>query len=754
MPLERNFLRSFYLTLALAGACLGYVNALTQPFEVAVVAVPLGLFLVTCYRAEGRGLVRGRGALVLDLTLAAAAGLWFAAVFVNLRATEGDPVAWPVLMLPHMGLWIAILMLAKLARPKTARDYWWLHMMAFMAVALACALDSTFFFAFLLLAYAVTALWSLACFHMYIEEQNARPLPPAVESAGRWPGLGQAAWRGAPIAAAAVALYLLTPRHSVTAWEESLFRNQLQTGLGDGNIDLNRSGSIRTSSAVAFQVQVNDPAGTPKTDLDGQQQRWRGLVLNNYYSGRWSRRPWLMRASAGPGVVGGALPDLGPGQYFCTFEFNARLLHLPVLAEPIAAAPDVPVEFFQFGKQEPLPGMRHPDGEVRAPWQLRRVWCNVYKQVCPPTPFGGLSAPVDVPPAQVRNYCQLPDLPELASWTRQLLKQLVARGQLAAADVEPGRDGVLPLASHEKVARALEDYLGDSGEYAYTLNLQRRDRNADPVVDFLCNVKAGHCERFASGLAVMLRSQGIPARIITGYRGADHQGAGVYLVRQNQAHSWVEVLVPRSGPDGAEMHWLTLDPTPAEDQSDPDQSALLRWWRDFQARGGALWRNYVVEYNADQQEAVLTDWFGRAPSPQWVAWGSGLLVLPLLGWLAYRWRWPEAGRRASTPSAGVAFYRRWQQVLFRRCGLEPTAGQTPREFAAAVSERFAAVPALAPLRAVPARLAELFYRVRYAGEALSAADDQEAARLIAQVEQALASLGKAARQVANPLPVR
>jgi len=751
MPLERSFLRSFYLTMALAGACLGYVHALTQPYEVAIVAVPLGLFLLTAYRAEGRGLVRGRSATALDLTLAAAAGLWFAAVFAKLRATEGDPVAWPVLMLPHMGLWIAILILAKLARPKGPRDFWWLQLMAFMAVALACSLDSTFFFGFLLLAYIVAALWSLAGLYLDAETQQAQPLPAAARAARRWPGLGQALARTALIAAVAVALYLVTPRHAVTAWEESLFHNQMQTGLGDALIDLNRSGAVRTSAALAFQVKVTDAAGQPKTDLE-TQQRWRGVVLNYYDSGRWSRRSWLMRTLSGPGDRGAQLPDLGPDQYTLRYEFDRRLTALPVLAEPIAPAPAVPVEFVVYSRAEPLPGLRHPDGELRAPWQLRRYRCNNYHQVCVPTSHPGLSPAADVPPAQARNYCQLPPLPELRAWTADVLAQLVARGQLTAADVLPGSDGALRRERHEKVARALEAHLGHSGEYGYTLNLARRDRNADPVVDFLCNVKEGHCERFASGLAVMLRSQGIPARIITGYRGTEHQGDGLYHVRQNQAHSWVEALVPRSGPDGVETRWLTLDPTPAEDQGHADLSAVGRWWREVQMRGSTLWRNFVLDYTADQQEMVLTDWFGRGTAPEWLAWSSGLALLPLLLWGVYHWR--GRPRRAPTTEHGadVAFYVRWRQILARRCGLEPAPAQTAREFATDVSGRFAARPELAALALTALQIADCYYRVRYAGQALTAPDAQAIDRLIAECDHALAALGKAARQVAKPAP--
>ena len=95
------------------------------------------------------------------------------------------------------------------------------------------------------------------------------------------------------------------------------------------------------------------------------------------------------------------------------------------------------------------------------------------------------------------------------------------------------------------MGRALTVYLARSGEYTYTLDLRRQDANIDPVMDFLVNVKAGHCERFASALALMLRSQGVPSRVVVGFRGRrERSDDGAYVIRQNQAHAWVEILVP------------------------------------------------------------------------------------------------------------------------------------------------------------------------------------------------------------------
>ena len=77
-----------------------------------------------------------------------------------------------------------------------------------------------------------------------------------------------------------------------------------------------------------------------------------------------------------------------------------------------------------------------------------------------------------------------------------------------------------PRASRRR-ARALEAYLRDSGEFSYTLQMDVVDRKLDPVEDFLVNRKEGHCEYFASALALLLRSIDIQSRIVNGFKGGD-----------------------------------------------------------------------------------------------------------------------------------------------------------------------------------------------------------------------------------------
>jgi transglutaminase-like putative cysteine protease len=90
--------------------------------------------------------------------------------------------------------------------------------------------------------------------------------------------------------------------------------------------------------------------------------------------------------------------------------------------------------------------------------------------------------------------------------------------------------------------------------YAYSLEL--RDVSGRPLAYFLFDRKAGHCEYFASSMAVMLRLAGIPSRVVTGFQGSIYNPiSGWHIVRAADAHSWVEAHLGGLG-------WTTFDPTP------------------------------------------------------------------------------------------------------------------------------------------------------------------------------------------------
>ncbi len=108
------------------------------------------------------------------------------------------------------------------------------------------------------------------------------------------------------------------------------------------------------------------------------------------------------------------------------------------------------------------------------------------------------------------------------------------------------KESELPETDRLGRARYLEQKLAASGQFQYSLTGQDRDPNLDPIEDFVAKHPVGHCEYFATALTLMLRSQGIPARMVSGYKcdqdDWDSLG-GYYQVRQFHAHTWVEAYL-------------------------------------------------------------------------------------------------------------------------------------------------------------------------------------------------------------------
>jgi transglutaminase-like putative cysteine protease len=449
----------------------------------------------------------------------------------------------------------------------------------------------------------------------------------------------------------------------------------------------------------------------------------------------------------------GGLPDLGPAQFFLDFTVEPRQAGGLFLAEPAVVRLDRPITVASLrredGRSAPFRVLR----ETLTPAPLDRRREYRYRQVTVRPADPDLGDPADVP-AAYRLLLLRPAVPPLVSWTADLVRRLQARPEygLNSEDLrqEEIPDGMTQPRGAEKLARALCAYLASSGEYTYSLDRERQDLTLDPTFDFLVNVKKGHCERYATALTLMLRTQGVPARVVKGFRGADHLGGGRYQVRGSQAHSWVEALVTRPGPGGKpEQRWLALDPTPADDAPPAPGLSLARWWQHGQRSGEALWRDFVVDYDPSTPAEALSP-LGEAVTRRWNALTAGglsgwpmvgLSLLPplvLLGlWSGYR-LWARRRPPPRRPTARVAFYARLLRLLARARSWRPAPAQTPREFAEAVRPLLRADAATAAHADVPAEVTALFYRVHYGGRPLSAAEADEVARRLDTLAAALA----------------
>jgi transglutaminase-like putative cysteine protease len=295
---------------------------------------------------------------------------------------------------------------------------------------------------------------------------------------------------------------------------------------------------------------------------------------------------------------------------------------------------------------------------------------------------------------------------------------------------ELARKVTLGQNSDEGRARALEYYLRRN--YGYTLDLLSRDV-PDPLADFLFERKKGHCEYFASAMTVMLRSLGIPARLVNGFQGGTlNPVSELYVIRASDAHSWVEGYIRGRG-------WTTFDPTPPD--SSPRAASLWSRLGFYLDAAETFWQEWVLSYDLSRQVELAgrmersstrfglrwLDIFTDASSVQWRdtaksvlagygAWFVGLLALTLAIVIAgpRAWRLLQIHRRVRRVRRGQAsvadatlLYERMEQVLRKR-GYQRPPWLTPQEFSRLLPSE--------PMTEVVAKFTSAYNDLRFGGK--------------------------------------
>jgi protein-glutamine gamma-glutamyltransferase len=202
-------------------------------------------------------------------------------------------------------------------------------------------------------------------------------------------------------------------------------------------------------------------------------------------------------------------------------------------------------------------------------------------------------APAILPPGKMdpverEELVKLP--PNLDPRIAALARSMAAEASQAGAG--PGAAGAGPASSDDAKARAIEHGLRQN--YGYTLELPSV-KVRDPLSYFLFTRKKGHCEYFASAMAVMLRTLGIPSRVVTGFQsGVFNSLTGWQMVRASDAHSWVEAWTPTGG-------WTVFDPTPSGEAA---SDGLLTRASLLYDAANQFWQDWVLRYDLDRQSVL------------------------------------------------------------------------------------------------------------------------------------------------------
>ncbi len=309
----------------------------------------------------------------------------------------------------------------------------------------------------------------------------------------------------------------------------------------------------------------------------------------------------------------------------------------------------------------------------------------------------------------------------------------VANGERVGVGLEPTAADLAPPAQLDpRVVRLADDLrLGARSDrqivgrtmdhlrsaYRYTLDVGRF-QGKDPLAAFLFEKKAGYCEYFASAAVVLLRLQGVPARYVKGVAvRSESQIAGHYLVRESDAHAWIDVYLGDEG-------WVEEDPTPANGYelthaTTPPHFLADRWealtahWSEAMAR---FQQGTWPRLTASAARAVRQAWGAATQRPFAIAGAVAAAIvfaagLPLLR--QRRWRRPRASRPLAhkpVPADLSAALGRVEKH-WARCG-------RPRPPSRGLREHLDAIPdgTLSPnARETSARVVEAYYGTSFGG---------------------------------------
>jgi hypothetical protein len=488
-------------------------------------------------------------------------------------------------------------------------------------------------------------------------------------------------------------LFFVFPRFSAGYFARTGSQPSLMSGFSD-SVELGQIGEIKKGTAIVMRVRTGSPVQYPML-------RWRGVALSDFDGRRWftaDRTTYVLS----PEVTGWIhIASVTQAE-----RRPAGELRFTVLLEPMASdALFAPADLIDLRGNFVSDGgtynsmARRGDLVVDVGGSVFNPYHN-YSQIR----YEGLSLLPVARPADARNattdypaeisemYLQLPPLdrriPELAS-------------NITASAPSPFEKAVI-----------MESYLRRN--FTYTLNLTGKPGH-DPLANFLFVTKAGHCEYFASAMAVMLRSLGIPSREINGFLPGEYNDlAGDYIVRASDAHSWVEAYFPGYG-------WITFDPTPPGTEPDSGILSRLAMYMDwFQLS----WNEWVINYDFSHQLALaqnmqrtsrnwndvvrewrrklraltvgrLTYWQSRHASLGMVFPVALVLLLvvlrfgwivSLVRWLNFTWQVSRSAAGRSNPQLASRLYDELLRHLAKR-GYLRKENQTPREFATSLALR-------------------------------------------------------------------
>jgi protein-glutamine gamma-glutamyltransferase len=563
----------------------------------------------------------------------------------------------------HLVFFLAI---AKILTADNDRDYTYIKVIAFLELLAACLLSGRLnFFGFL----AMYLLFAVGAFSISEIRRSIRAnsrvvraglyhLQPRLIALSIFISIGVLSITGG--------LFFFLPRTARAAFQHLISERYHLPGFAN-EITLGQLGEIKAQSTTIMHVRFLSPSWPSNL-------KWRGTALNEFDGKRWYNNisphydPIRIERSGLVRLIDEVHRPTEAHRF--VYEVHEKDFGSDTLF--FAGVP----EFLSIN----VPVIRRSESNgIRLPLGLAGgVSYIAHAYIEPPQGAGTAPDPLDA--EALGEYLQLPPLDPR-------IPRLAAKMTAGVSD---------PAARAGQIEHHLRS------EYGYTLKLLSHEV-ADPLSYFLFDRKQGHCEYFASAMAVMLRTLGIPSRVVTGFQsGIFNPISGLQVIRTSDAHSWVEAYLPHRG-------WTTFDPTPADPfASASGLSTRISLYLDA---AETFWQDWVLNYDLDRQLLLATRMQESNSGSSWAEsvganvgawWRAAEVILQRYGppiaaalisiamlvlygpAVRKAWKMRQRLRRlqagAAEASDATLLYNRMLRVLERR-GFEKPAWVTPLEFA-------------------------------------------------------------------------
>jgi hypothetical protein len=337
------------------------------------------------------------------------------------------------------------------------------------------------------------------------------------------------------------------------------------TGFSD-RVDLGTMGSVKQDPQIVMRIELPDQPAVEKDRL-----YLRGLAYDQYNGQSWShsgtRRRSLSLVADGTFLTrpaGNRLPDSQ------SLSFRQDILLEALDTAVLFAAP-----FAELVSGEFLTVQTDAMSGLHLPFPpSSRIRYSVTSQAPRLSADERIASILAYPDSIRSHYLQVP----------------VGSEQVADLAYRVSQQATTPF----ERTLAIQQHLLEN--YRYSLEADTTTLS-HPLEEFLFTRKTGYCEHYATAMVVMLRTVGIPARLVTGFLATEwNEYGGYFTVRQRDAHAWVEVYFPHSG-------WITMDPTPTV-----SAAVTTTRWEPLNQLGESLrlkWDRLFVHYSAKDQLAVV-----------------------------------------------------------------------------------------------------------------------------------------------------